>query len=251
MYAETKYLVAGDSALVMEFGNSISEDINRKIRSMGYAIENGKIDGITEIVPTYRSLMVHYNPMTIEYDILVQELKVLENELENIELPAPRVYEIPTLYGGKYGPDIENVAKHNGLTVEQVIGIHTSKDYLIYMLGFTPGFPYLGGMDERIATPRLANPRTKIHAGTVGIAAAQTGIYPIESPGGWQLIGRTPLKLYHPFREKPILLKAGNFVRFIAIDRKEYQRIQAEVDNGTYQYRTHPWKGGGCSDGQN
>jgi inhibitor of KinA len=244
LYEHTKYLVAGDKALVMEFGNSISEGINNKIRSVSIAIEKSGIKGITEIVPTYRSLMVHYDPMTIGYDALLEKLTALEEQLESIELPEPCTYVIPTLYGGEFGPDIENVASHNGLTVEDVIRIHTSRSYLIYMLGFTPGFPYLGGMDERIATPRLGTPRTKISAGSVGIAAAQTGIYPIESPGGWQLIGRTPLKLYDPYRESPILLKAGNYIRFTAIDREQYDSIKQEVDKGTYKYIIHTGKGG-------
>lgn len=239
MYTQTKYLVAGDSALVMEFGNSISAEINNRIRSVCIAIENSKIDGITEIVPTYRSLMIHYNPMVIGYDALIERLETLEGQLENIDLPLPVIYEIPTLYGGEYGPDIENVARHNNLTLEEVIKIHTSRDYLIYMLGFTPGFPYLGGMDERIATPRLSTPRTKINGGTVGIATSQTGIYPIDSPGGWQLIGRTPLRLYDPYRENPILLKAGNYVRFVSIDRKEYEKIEQEVGRGVYRYQIH------------
>ncbi len=239
MYTQTKYLVAGDSALVMEFGNSISAEINNRIRSVCIAMENSKIDGITEIVPTYRSLMIHYNPMIIEYDALMEKLQNLEGQLDNIDLPSPVIYEIPTLYGGEYGPDIENVAKHNNLSLEEVIRIHTSRDYLIYMLGFTPGFPYLGGMDEKIATPRLSTPRTKINGGTVGIAASQTGIYPIDSPGGWQLIGRTPLRLYDPYRENPILLKAGNYVRFVSIDRKEYEKIEQEVGRGVYRYQIH------------
>ena len=189
MYKQTKYLAAGDRALVMEFGTP-SEEINRKIRSMecDRKVPNGRH---SETVPTYRSLMIHYDP--IMDTMPFRQARSLE---EQSNRPAvTRTYEIPTLYGGEFGPDIENVAKHNNLTVEQVIEIHTSRDYLIYMLGFTPGFPYLGGMDERIATPRLSTPRTKINAGSVGIAANQTGVYPIESPGGWQLIGRTPLKL--------------------------------------------------------
>lgn len=245
MYKRTKYLAAGDRALVMEFGNSISEEINKRIRSMGIAIERSEIEGITETVPTYRSLMIHYDPMTIGYDALLKRLMSLEEQLENIDLPSPSTYEIPTLYGGEFGPDMENVAKHNGLTEEEVIEIHTSRDYLIYMLGFTPGFPYLGGMDERIATPRLETPRTKIDAGSVGIASAQTGVYPIESPGGWQLIGRTPLKLYDPYRENPILLKAGNYIRFTRINREEYDRIRQQVEKGTYEYIIHTGKGGG------
>lgn len=237
MLIQTRYLTAGDRAVVIEYGDSISEEICYKIRLTDIAIKESKIEGIIETVPTYRSLMVHYDPMVIGYDALVEKLKGLEGRLDSMELPPPEIYEIPTLYGGKYGPDIENVARHNGLTVEDVIEIHTSTDYLIHMLGFTPGFPYLGGMDERIATPRLKTPRTKIPEGSVGIAGAQTGIYPVESPGGWQLIGRTPVKLYDPHSDSPILLKAGNYVRFIRIDNNEYDRIARQVASGTYSHR--------------
>lgn len=250
MYDKTKYMPAGDQALVMEFGNSISEEINSKIRSMVAAIESKGVKGVVELVPTYRSLMIHYNPLQVDYSELVERLKTLEKELGNIELPAPQVIEIPTLYGGKYGPDIENVAKHNQLTVEEVIKIHTSREYLIYMLGFTPGFPYLGGMDERIATPRLQTPRTKITGGSVGIAGGQTGIYPIDSPGGWQLIGRTPVPLYDPQRENPILLKSGNYIIFRSIGEKEYQEIEEAVKKGKYTCQSYPKKEGSDQHGK-
>lgn len=231
MYDLTKYVASGDSALNMEFGNSINEEINKRIRAMTYAIEKNKIDGIIETVPTYRSLMIHYNPLIIGYDDLVCLLKELEKNIDDIELPQPQVIEIPTLYGGEYGPDIENVANCNNITVDEVIKIHTSKKYLIYMLGFTPGFAYLGGMDERIATPRLSSPRKSIPAGSVGIAGGQTGIYPIASPGGWQLIGTTPLDLFDPDREIPILLKAGDYIVFKSIDENEFTKIKDEVKN--------------------
>ncbi|MCC5910401.1 MAG: 5-oxoprolinase subunit PxpB [Clostridiaceae bacterium] len=245
MYNKTKYLIAGDRALVMEFGNCISEEINEKIRAMTIAIETKNIEGVVELVPTYRSLMVHYNPLIIEYTVLLTTLQALEEELENIELPAPQIIEIPTLYGGDYGPDIETVAQHNALTVEEVIQTHTSGEYLIYMLGFTPGFPYLGGMDKKIATPRLQSPRTKIKGGSVGIAGSQTGIYSIDSPGGWQLIGWTPVKLYDENAEKPILLKAGNYIKFKEIDEKEYKRIAPSINDGTYQCKSYPKAQGG------
>lgn len=244
MYEKTKYLMAGDKALTMEFGNSISKEVNNKIRSITVAIETRNIKGIVELVPTYRSLMIHYNPLKISYDELINALKQLEIQLETIELPAAQVVEIPTLYGGEYGPDIENVANHNQLKLEDVINIHTSNEYLIYMLGFTPGFPYLGGMDPKIATPRLESPRTKINAGSVGIAGGQTGIYPIDSPGGWQIIGRTPIPLFDSQREIPILLKAGNYIIFRSIGENEYKEIEEAVKKGTYHYKSYPKKGG-------
>ena len=146
-----------------------------------------------------------------------------------------RVFEIPVCYGGQYGPDLANIAEHAGLTEEEVVKIHSSKDYLIYMLGFLPGFCYLGGLDERIHTPRLANPRLKINAGSVGIGGSQTGIYPLDSPGGWQLMGMTPVKTYDPDREVPILLSAGDYIRFIPVDEEEYLRIKELVERDEYQ----------------
>lgn len=240
VYTETKYLISGDRAIVIEFGNKISEKINSKVRAMMIAIDKKNIAGIVEMIPTYRSLMIHYNPLKVDFYFLCKELKSVEKQLDDIEIPLPEVIEIPTLYGGDYGVDIENVAKHNGLTVDEVVKIHTSKEYLIYMLGFTPGFPYLGGMDERIATPRLKTPRTKISGGSVGIAGSQTGIYPIDSPGGWQLIGKTPLKLYDPYREKPILLQSGNYIKFVPIDEQTYIKIEEAIKNNTYEYRIYP-----------
>ena len=156
--------------------------------------------------------------------------------LDNIEIPPPSVIEIPVLYGGEMGPDIGNVAEHNGKTVDEVIKIHTSEEYLIYMIGFIAGFPYLGGMSKEIATPRLKSPRVKIDGGSVGIAGEQTGIYPVDSPGGWQLIGRTPLKLYDAEREKPVLLEAGQYIKFKSITQDEYDKTLKAVEDGSYQY---------------
>lgn len=249
MYEKTRYLVAGDKALVMEFGNEISDAINGKIRAMSLAIDQKKIPGITEIVPTYRSMMIHYDPTVLPFRQLKEGMEMLEKDLENIQLPAPEVMVIPTLYGGEYGPDMETVMAHNGLSLEEVVEIHTSRNYLIYMIGFTPGFPYLGGMDERIATPRLETPRTKIKGGSVGIAGSQTGIYSIDSPGGWQLIGWTPVPLYDPDARIPILLKAGNYVRFEAITEEKYEEIKPLIDNRTYQCRVEPLSKGGESRG--
>jgi KipI family sensor histidine kinase inhibitor len=157
--------------------------------------------------------------------------------MQDVKLPPAEVIHIPTLYGGAYGVDLEDVANHNGLTPEQVINIHSGTDYLVYMLGFTPGFSYLGGMSEKIATPRLESPREEISAGSVGIAGKQTGIYPISSPGGWRLIGRTPVQLFNPDRNPAVLLKAGQYVRFEAIDEKEYKAICEQIEKGAYSVR--------------
>jgi inhibitor of KinA len=238
MYKEVKYLIAGDRALVIEFGDKIENQVNSKIRSLTVAIEQGNIKGINETVPTYRSLMVIYDPMIIELDELISTLKSIISRMHELKLPDAKVIEIPTLYGGEYGPDIEFVANHNKISIDEVIKIHTDMEYLIYMIGFTPGFPYLGGMSDKIEAPRLQNPRTKIPVGSVGIAGKQTGIYPVESPGGWQLIGRTPVKLYDPSREQPVLLNAGDYIKFVQIDENEYRNIEALELSGKYKVIT-------------
>lgn len=241
--ADVRFLLSGDTALTAEFGNEISESINAQIRAFNIALENAKIPGIVETVPTYRSLMIHYDPGVISYGALVKKLQGLLTQLDRIEIPPSDVLEIPVLYGGEeMGPDLRFVAENAGKTEQEVIDIHTSTEYLIYMLGFTPGFTYLGGMDESIAAPRLKQPRVKIPAGSVGIAGKQTGVYPIDSPGGWQLIGRTPVKMYDPNRETPILPKAGQYIKFRAIDQAEYDKIAGEAEAGTYVCRTYPRK---------
>ncbi len=234
--SDVRYLVSGDQAVCVEFGNEISPEINKKIRAFKIAVEKSGTEGIVETVPTYRSLLVHYRPEVIGFQKLTGKFEELMGSLSNIQIPPPTVIEIPVLYGGEMGPDIENVADHNGKTVEEVIRIHTSKEYLIYMLGFIAGFPYLGGMSKEIATPRLKSPRVKIDGGSVGIAGEQTGVYPVDSPGGWQLIGRTPLKLYDADREKPVLLEAGQYIKFRSITAEEYRKIEKQVADGTYQY---------------
>ena len=172
----------------------------------------------------------------------MKKLKSLLGQLDHIQIPPSDVLEIPVLYGGGAGPDLEFVAQHNNKTPEEVIKIHTSAEYLIYMLGFTPGFTYLGGMDESIATPRLKQPRVKIPAGSVGIAGSQTGVYPIDSPGGWQLIGRTPVRMYDPNRADPILPKAGEYIKFYAITQEEFDEIARQEAAGTYVCKRHPRK---------
>ena len=229
--SDIRFLLSGDSAVTVEFGNEISEHINAQIRAFSIALTESKLPGIVELVPTYRSLMVHYDPEVIPYGVLVKKLKGLLNQLDHIRIPPSDVLEIPVLYGGEeMGPDLGFVAEHNHKTPDEVIRIHTSTEYLIYMLGFTPGFTYLGGMSEEIP------------AGSVGIAGSQTGVYPIDSPGGWQLIGRTPVRMYDPDRAVPILPKAGQYIKFYAIDQAEFDRIAALEASSGYTVHTYPRK---------
>ena len=224
---DTKILTAGDSSVLIQFGNTIDPEINYRISATVQMMREQHIVGVTDIIPAFCSLLINYDPRVITFAEIKAGAK------------RKKVYEIPVCYGGEYGPDIQNIADHAGLSVEEVIDIHTSRDYLIYMLGFLPGFTYLGGLDERIHTPRLANPRIKIAAGSVGIGGSQTGIYPMDSPGGWQLMGLTPVKTYDPEREIPILVEAGDYIRFVRIDEDEFKRIKELVDRGEYQCVVH------------
>lgn len=230
-----KFLKAGDSALIIELGNEISPIINYNLKKITDYLDSLNHKAIKDLLPTYRSIIVYYDPMMISFDELKEmvEKNCVADDSQMLSVKK-EIIEVPVLYGGEYGPDIENIASHNNLTIEEVINIHTSGEYLVYMLGFTPGFPYLGGMDKRIATPRLTTPRTKIPAGSVGIAGEQTGLYPIESPGGWQLLGRTPLNFFDSVKENPFVVAAGQYIKFKAITEEEYHAIVEQVKNGTY-----------------
>jgi inhibitor of KinA len=162
-------------------------------------------------------------------------LKHLEKETDEQDTPKSRIVEIPTVYGDEWGPDLNDVAAYHNLSPEEVVSIHSGSTYLVYFMGFTPGFPFFGGMSEKIATPRLASPRVSIPAGSVGIANNQTGIYPVSSPGGWRLIGRTPLQFYNPEREQPFLLNPGDYVKFKPINRDQFETIKAKVESGEYE----------------
>ena len=236
---DVKILTAGDSSILIQFEKKIAPEINRQISALVQLMKEQHIEGVTDTIPAFCSLLINYDPRVISYE----EIKTRMEALLKIEIKAgeekKRIFEIPVCYGGEFGPDIENIAKHAGLTQEEVIKIHTSRDYLIYMLGFLPGFTYLGGLDERIHTPRLANPRIKIAAGSVGIGGSQTGIYPMDSPGGWQLMGMTPVKTYDPEREIPILVEAGDYIRFVPISEERYYKIKELVDKGEYQCVVH------------
>ena len=217
---------AGDSALLISFGELIDEEINGRVHAVARAIEEAGFEWLVEVVPAYSSLLVVYDPLRVAYVEVETAIKpLLSAETESFR---GRLVEVPVVYSGQYGPDIEFVAEHNGLTVDDVVEIHSRPVYRVYFLGFLPGFSYLGGMDERIAAPRLERPRLKVPAGSVGIAGKQTGIYPLESPGGWRLIGRTPLRLFDPSKEPPTLLQPGDRVKFVPIDESEFKEIYQE-----------------------
>ena len=218
----------GDRAISIDFGQVIDPTINRHIRQTIERIKELQLEGIIELVPTYCALLVEYDAMLYSYSEICNIIEpTLEEGMANTTNELVTVVEVPTVYGGEFGPDLSFVASHNHLSEDEVISIHSGTDYLVYMLGFIPGFTYLGGMDLRIATPRLSSPRTLIPAGSVGIAGEQTGTYPSDSPGGWQIIGRTPVTMYDMSKAQAALLKAGDYVRYVPIDESEFHRIKA------------------------
>lgn len=232
--------MCGDKAIVVEYGNEISEGCNKQIISLYRFLVREKVNGIVSLIPTYRSLLIKFEPTQISF----QQLEDILSRFNPKEIEKdfnPSVIEIPVAYGEEFGPDLQYVAEFHSLTTEEVIQIHTEPLYRIYMLGFIIGFAYLGNMSDKIATPRLDKPRTIIPAGSVGIAGAQTGIYPLDSPGGWRLIGKTPVRLYDPQRERPILLQAGDYVRFKPISREDFFEIEEEVKKGAFQVRSYPY----------
>ena len=218
----------GDRAISIDFGQVIDPTINRHIRQTIERIKELQLEGIIELVPTYCALLVEYDAMLYSYSEICNIIEpTLEEGMANTTNELVTVVEVPTVYGGEFGPDLSFVASHNHLSEDEVISIHSGTDYLVYMLGFIPGFTYLGGMDSRIATPRLSSPRTLIPAGSVGIAGEQTGTYPSDSPGGWQIIGRTPVTMYDMSKAQAALLNAGDYVRYVPIDESEFHRIKA------------------------
>jgi KipI family sensor histidine kinase inhibitor len=213
-----RLLPVGDAALTVELGDSIDLAVNRRVFLLEQAMRESTPEGVLDLVPTYRSLLVLFDPCKVDFHTLSQHVKQQLPRLAGEQHEKPREVKIPVHYGGEYGPDLAFVAEHNQLTSREVIEIHTSQLYPVYMMGFTPGFPYLGGLDERIAAPRLASPRTLVKAGSVGIAGQQTGIYPIDSPGGWRIIGRTDFVLFDPESDQPFALSPGDLVRFVPME---------------------------------
>jgi inhibitor of KinA len=220
---------AGDSALVVEFEERIDPAVNARTIVCADAIQRAALPGVRDVVPTYRSVAVYFDPLRTDSDTLMERIA---HEAEHASAPAaiaaPPV-RIPVSYGGEFGPDLAAVAVFAHMTPDEVIRVHSSGIYRVFMLGFVPGFAYLGLVDERIAMPRHSTPRVRVPLGSVGIAGVQTGIYPAETPGGWQLIGRTPLKPFDAARAEPFLMKAGDAVQFYPIDRAEFDRLAGQA----------------------
>ena len=244
MLLAPRLLPAGDSAIVVEFGDGIDMRINARVQLLHCALRAGAHAGIVETVPTYRSLMVHYDPMALTREAVEDLIITTAGQLPGEVRETVRTVEIPVRYGGEAGPDLADVAAAAGVGEQTVVELHAGGDYVVFMLGFMPGFPYLGGLPARIATPRLASPRLAVPAGSVGIAGAQTGIYPTESPGGWRIIGRTPVRLFDPLRSPPTLLEAGDHVRFVPVSLAEYDAIAGEAQAGIHRPALRAGSGG-------
>ena len=232
-----EFFPLGDAAIVLQFGDGISPATHRAIQAFSACLARHPFVGLRECVPAFTTLTVYYDPWLVSengqhqpYAQVLETLRQLLPAAQAAEGAAEAtLIEIPVCYGGAFGPDLDFVARHARLGPDEVIARHAAPDYLVYLIGFAPGFPYLGGLDARLATPRKDRPRPLVPAGAVGIAGPQTGIYSLPTPGGWQLIGRTPRRLFDPDWARPSLLQAGQHLRFVPISEAEYaQRQQHE-----------------------
>jgi KipI family sensor histidine kinase inhibitor len=237
IWSEPRFLPCGDRALSVELGDEITRDINARILALEYLLQQRRVPGVGETVPSYRALLVYYDPQVVSYEMLIATLRGLLTEARPEVLPPVRTVELPCCYGGELGFELEAAAAKLGLLPEEMARLHAAADYYVYFVGFTPGLPYMTGMPERLTIPRLTNPRVKTPPGSVSIGGVQCCIYSVESPGGFWVLGRTPVRLYDPTAADPILLRAGDHVRFCPVDRAEYDAIAAEVDAGRYAPR--------------
>jgi len=239
------FIPLGDSALLVRFGDRIESDLIEWVHATARVLERRPFPGYRESVPSYASLAVHYDPWTVytaiardrgepPYASVCREVESRLAEAENEGEPSARVVTIPVCYGGTYGPDLDDVAAYHRLSPEQIVFLHSEAEYVVAMIGFSPGFPYLAGLPERLATPRKRTPRPAVPAGSVGIAGGQTGIYPFETPGGWNVIGRTPLKLFRPDADPPSLLRPGDRVRLVAIPPETFRTITETEGGGAH-----------------
>jgi inhibitor of KinA len=235
-----RFQVASDQALIVCFDssatksgakaprlqNQITIEAHERVRRLLRLVELEPIVGVRNLHPAYCSLLFKFDAMKLRHEELQEILGGYVRRMEKVALPKPRLVEIPVCYGGEYGPDLKDVAELHRLTMQQAIEVHASATYTVYFLGFVPGFAYLGEVAEVLATPRLATPRRSVPAGSVGIAGSQTGVYPIATPGGWRLLGRTPVKMFQPERAEMSLLSIGDRVRFVAISREQFTKLE-------------------------
>src|SRR5262245_33192773 len=230
---DARFKPLGDTAVQIRLGEGIDPEVNRRVRAACAALERAALPGVVEWIPSYTAVTVAYLPHVVRYDDLCRRLEAVVTSGTDVGVPASHRVTLPVCYGGEPGPDLEFVAAHHQLSAQEVIELHSRPEYLVYMIGFAPGFPYLGGLPERLATPRLEKPRIAVPKGSVGIGGAQTGVYSVDSPGGWRIIGRTPVPLYDPKQERPSLLEAGDHLRFRPVSAAEEADMQASVKKGS------------------
>lgn len=230
MQPNLRILPLGDRALIVEFGDPSSTELSARIAALAYRLRSSPPPGVLDVVPAYTTLTLHFDPASIgsgntPFEALAEQVGAWLNDEPGTAIPPSRLVEIPVCYGGTFGEDLEALARQHGLSTGEVIAIHSGAEYSVHMLGFVPGFAYLGGLDPRLFTPRRSAPRLRVPAGSLGIGGEQTGIYPLEAPGGWQLIGRTPLQLFTPQADPPCLLTAGDRVRFLPISPSQFATL--------------------------
>jgi inhibitor of KinA len=224
LYEQPLFRIMGDRALLIELGDQIDPSINEKVRELFLRLDRRPPEGVVELVPSYRSLMVVYDPLRTGFDRLRDEILSLQQAADPSLVPQPRTLSVPVVYGGEYGPDLDWVAGFHKISPEQVVTLHTGTTYRVYMIGFTPGYPYLGELPEALATPRRETPRTVVPQGSVAIAQRQTGVYPVQSPGGWHILGWTPIRLFDASQWPPTPLEMGDRVRFFPIHKEDIHR---------------------------
>jgi inhibitor of KinA len=231
---DLRFLPSGDTALTVELGEGVDRGLSVAVVDLASRIERAALAGVIEMVPTFRSLLVHYDPLVTSAAALIEQIGALLDQGPAVQTDS-RQWRIPACYEGDLAPDLEEVAARSGHTTAQVIELHTATAYHVYMLGFLPGFPYMGDLPDSLHLPRLDTPRVRVPAGSVAIAMGLTAVYTYESPGGWHLIGRTPIPFFNLRRKPPALLRPGDTVKFAPVSRETYDRIATDVTNSTFE----------------
>jgi len=229
-----RFLLSGDTAVTVEFGDRIDRAVSEAVLHLDALVRAAEVPGVVETVPTFRSLTVHYDPLSTGPDVLVPRIGELVEGARDAAAPA-KLWRVPASYASVHAPDLADVARRTTLSTEEVVDLHTGIQFHVYMLGFAPGYPYMGDLPESLVLPRRADPRTRVPAGSIAIAASMTAIYPVESPGGWHLIGATPIRLFDPHSPHPALFDPGDAVCFEPISVREFEAIRTAVAAGTYR----------------
>jgi KipI family sensor histidine kinase inhibitor len=228
-----RFLPAGDKALVVEFGDRIERALRDRVLRLGRRLKDAKLEGVVETLPTFRSLLVRYDPLQTSGAALEEQIETYLGESAD-ETESSRVWQIPACYDPRCAPDLDDVAERTGLTTDEVVARHSGTRFFVYVVGFAAGFPFMGDLPRELVLPRRTSPRVRVPAGSIAIAIGLTGIYPLEIPGGWHLIGSTPIKLFDAAWESPALFRPGDSAEFHPIDYAEYKRIRRAVEGSEF-----------------